>query len=157
MKRVILLVCAMSAVAAASPAYPFDALLRRSETVFVGELGTHDATSMAFTVKQSLRGPKPPTRFDFAAVNGELPKGVTKYVVISQGDDGGKPTSTAQLGQGTKGQVSFRGWIVLPVVNGEVVGAMIMGKTMAPVKLADVATIVARSAYIPNARVLTKT
>ena len=53
--------------------------------------------------------------------------------------------------------MSFRGWIVLPVVNGEVVGAMIMGKTMAPVKLADVATIVARSAYIPNARVLTKT
>src|SRR5271169_3891703 len=98
MTRVILLLCAMSAVAVASPAYPFDELLHRSETVFVGELGKHDATSVSFTVKRMLRGSTPDARFDF---NGGLPKGVTKYVVISQGDDdGGKPTSTAQLGQG---------------------------------------------------------
>jgi hypothetical protein len=150
MKGVILAVCAMSAVAVASPAYPFDELLRRSETVFIGELGKHDATSVTFTVKQTLRG-QPSARFDFDPVNGELPSGVTEYVVISQGDDvGGKPTARATLGQGTVGQVSFRGWIVLPVVNGKVVGAMVMGKTMAPVKLADVAKIVARSPYKPK-------
>jgi hypothetical protein len=149
MKRVILFLCVMSAVAVASPAYPFDELLQRSETVFVGDLGKHDATSVSFAVKQTFRG-KPPARFDFDAANGELPKGVTKYVVISQGDDRGQPTSTAQLGQGIKGQAGFRGWIVLPVVNGEVVGAMIMGKTMAPMKFADVAKIVARSPYKPK-------
>jgi hypothetical protein len=72
----------MSAVAAASPAYPFDELVRRAETVFAGEL-TASTSPIAFKVTTTMRGKAPaPAKFDFdLKLQGELPKGVTKYVV----------------------------------------------------------------------------
>jgi hypothetical protein len=147
-----LLILLVSATASASPPYPFNELLRRSETVFVGELTQHDAASITFAVKDTLRGKvSTPATFDFAPkAVGDLPDGITKYVVISQGDDRAKPTTHASLGQELKGQAGYRGWIVFPVVDGKVIGAFAFGnKKLIDIDIRDVAKVVERSPYRP--------
>jgi len=153
-RALLVLTLLFAARADAAPPFPFDELLSRAETVFVGELVRHDATSVEFKVITPLRGkPGASPRFDYDEHTdpaGLLPDKVTRYVVISQGDDyWGKPTTHARLGQGTIGQISFRGWILLPIVGVDVDGAFLVrgGRGFVKVKLADVRGIVARSPY----------
>ncbi len=123
--KILLMLAAITSsctTATAAPAYPFDGLLLRARTVFVGsivQLTKHGGKlHVSFRVDDVLRGNKAfiPDRIPIARNN---EPGLdadwwadTQYVVISQGDAiRGEPLPSLRFDQGTLGQAGYRGWI----------------------------------------------
>jgi len=112
-------------VANAALPYPFEGLLPRAETVFIGRVTSHTARDITFEITQALRGGTGQKRLTFLYSGYDdrrLSEVNTPCLVISQGDNHfGKPKSIVSLGQHVKGQAGYCGWIVFPIrTNGAV-------------------------------------
>src|SRR5215216_7693259 len=92
---VILLLLQPYYAAQAAPAYPFERLLPRAETIFIGRLINHSAHDVTFEIVEALRGhaDQPTLTFGFSSLDDRrLPTAGSSYLVISQGDNHfGKP------------------------------------------------------------------
>lgn len=102
-----------------SPAYSFEGLLPRAETIFIGRLGNHSEKEAAFEILEVLRGQAdqaPPT-FGFSGYGDQrLTAAGQSYLIISQGDKHfGKPKAIISVGQVLKGQAGYCGWIAFPL------------------------------------------
>ena len=107
--------CLLTASAFAAPAYPLDELLLRAKVVCVADVATSDGTNVVLAVQTNMRG-DPGTntlRFKVDAAWG-LPEKGQRYFVFSQGDE---PKDEIKLSQGLDCQVSYCGWIMLPIIE----------------------------------------
>ena len=110
-------------IAPAAPNYPLEILLLRSETVFIGRVSTATDEKVILTVSKVLRGSNQLMNGNlaFRRDSGGSPptKGAT-FFVLSQGDNHfGKPEQIISIGQPSKGQAGYRGWIMLPIIREE--------------------------------------
>jgi hypothetical protein len=119
MSLVLLLILQPYYAANAAPAYPFEGLLPRAETVFIGRITKHAERDVTFEVVEALRGraDQPTLTFGFSGLDDRrLPTAASSYLVISQGDNHfGKPKAIVSLGQALKGQAGYCGWIAFPI------------------------------------------
>ena len=119
MSFVILLLLQPYYAAKAAPAYPFERLLPRAETIFIGRIINHSAQDVTFEIDEALRGraDRPALTFGFSSLDARrLPTAGSSYLVISQGDNHfGKPKAVVSLGQVLKGQAGYCGWIAFPI------------------------------------------
>jgi hypothetical protein len=103
----------------AAPAYPFEELLPRAETIFIGRVINRSEQDVTFEIVEELRGPagQPTLMVGFSGLDDRsLPTAGYSYLIISQGDDHfGKPNAIVSLGQVLKGQAGYCGWIAFPI------------------------------------------
>ena len=103
----------------AAPDYPFEELLPRAETIFIGRITNHSEQAVTFEICELLRGhteQKTITLRFYSLDDKRLPEAGSSYLVISQGDNHfGKPEAIVSLGQVLKGQAGYIGWIALPM------------------------------------------
>lgn len=121
---VIVLLLTPHHVAHAALSYPFEGLLPRAETVFIGRVTSHTTQDITFEITQALRGGTGQKTLTFLYSGYDdrrLSEVNTPFLVISQGDNHfGKPKSVVSLGQPLKGQAGYCGWIVFPIrANGD--------------------------------------
>ena len=116
---VIILLLLINYKAHASPDYPFEGLLPRAETIFIGRVITHTDQDVTFQVVELLRGhaDQANSLFRYSGFDDRRLSEVTvPCLVISQGDNHfGKPDAIVSLGQYVKGQAGYRGWIAFPI------------------------------------------
>jgi hypothetical protein len=99
--------------------YPFEGLLPRAETVFIGRIKSHTAQNVTFEIMETLRGGLTQNTLTLRYSgydDRKLSEVSTPCLVISQGDNHfGKPESIVSLGQYVKGQAGYCGWIAFPI------------------------------------------
>jgi len=99
-----------------SPPYPLGSLFRRAETVLIVNMSSDTDTDASFEVTQILRGDAKLQRLSLgrSLAGRDLPKNTQSLLLFSQGDNyWGPPKDSFQVGQGIKGQASYRGWILM--------------------------------------------
>jgi hypothetical protein len=115
----IVLLFQFSLVVRASTDYPFEGLLPRAETVFIGRIKSHSEQDVTFEITETLRGGTAQNTLTFRYSGYDdrrLSEVSTPCLVISQGDNHfGKPESIVSLGQYVKGQAGYCGWIAFPI------------------------------------------
>jgi hypothetical protein len=123
---IIVLLFQFSFVVRASLPYPFEGLLPRAETVFIGRIKNHTEQDVTFEITEKLRGGTAPKTLSFhysGYDDRRLSDVSVPCLVMSQGDDHfGKPEPIVSLGQKVKGQAGYRGWIAFPIrTDGDVI------------------------------------
>lgn len=102
-----------------APDYPFEGLLPRTETIFIGHITKQSQQNVTFEISEVLRGqtPQKTMMFEFSGVDDRrLPESGSSFLVISQGDNHfGKPKAVISLGQVLKGQAGYCGWVAFPL------------------------------------------
>lgn len=100
--------------ALSAPAYPLESLLERAENVFIVRVSSRTHTRVTFEVTEVLRGDKLKSlTLSHSPYDDEFPKEPRSLLLFSQGDDyWGKPKPLLSIGQPTKGQASYCGWIL---------------------------------------------
>jgi hypothetical protein len=116
---IIIAVLQLALITSAAPAYSFERLLPRAETIFLGRTISRSDDGVTFQVAEVLRGRieghEPTFGYHLHAVN-SWPSDTSLFLVISQGDNHfGQPKQVISLGQPLKGQAGYCGWIAFPM------------------------------------------
>jgi hypothetical protein len=119
MSLVIFLLLITHYVANASPNYPFEGLLPRAETIFIGRKTNHSEKDFTLEIIETLRGHTEQTTLTFGFSSHDdsgLSAAGSSYLVISQGDTHfGNSAAIVSFGQVLKGQAGYCGWIAFPI------------------------------------------
>jgi hypothetical protein len=177
----LLLLSARCNLAEASPAYPLEELLKRAEIVYVGrlsELAQEKQPAILSTGKggsyisdmkidlevvEVLRGRNDDIKGEFGLLGlgsqtrdeDEIRLGAL-FLVLSQGDNyWGRQEPVIALGQPTRGQASYCGWLMFPLskTDGDGVAAMLKSSKLengGPLTLNRVREAVAKMRYNPD-------
>jgi hypothetical protein len=145
----------LAAPALASPAWPIEELLHRSDQVLVGSVKA-DGKTVEVATTRWLRGKGPAAlHFTLASDSSPLP---AECLFISQGDARGTPTNEVRFDQDIKGQAGYRGWLAFRLERRPDGHLLVLGLhhqtkaglSIEPVPLEDLQAIVDRAPASPG-------